>query len=168
MYITSWPQNYSLPPIRVRHIVAGSDLYTGSRGRIGIEGYQKNYSDYPVSTEYPTISLANTVDTLGAQFLWIPLTSQGTGVSRGVELFGETRLGSHIVGQANVAYARAEFAALDGVLRPGNFDYPIVAIGRPNTMRPAGVTNIRPGGLILRFSMTHHSLRTVPSTTSCK
>jgi hypothetical protein len=127
VYITSWPQNYSLPPIRVRHIVAGSDLYTGSRGRIGIEGYQKNYSDYPVSTEYPTISLANTVDTLGAQFLWIPLTSQGTGVSRGVELFGETRLGSHIVGQANVAYARAEFAALDGVLRPGNFDYPIVA-----------------------------------------
>jgi hypothetical protein len=126
-YLTAWPQNYRLLPIHARHIVAGIDLYNGRRGRLGVEAYQKNYRDYPVSTEYPTISLANLVDTLGQQFLWLPMTSQGTGIVRGVELFGETRLQNHLFLQANVAYARAVYAALDGVLRPGNFDFPIVA-----------------------------------------
>jgi hypothetical protein len=126
VYITSWAQNRELTPIRVRHLIAGSDLYTGTRGRIGVEAYQKDYWDYPVSSEYPTLSLANTVDTLGALFLWMPLTSKGTGVARGIEVFGESRFGAHLTAQANIAYARAEFAAMDGIRRPGNFDYPLV------------------------------------------
>jgi hypothetical protein len=101
-------------------------VYSGNRGRIGIEVYQKDYHDYPVSTEYPTLSLANMVDTLGQQFVWIPLTSRGIGVARGIEVSGQAHLGAHISGQANVVYARAEYAGLDGILRPGNFDYPIV------------------------------------------
>jgi len=127
IYLTSWPQNYGLNPIRARHVIAGVDLYNGHGSKLGIEAYQKNYRDYPVSTEYPTLSLANMVDTLGQQFLWIPLTSQGTGTTRGVEVFGQTHLGSHLLGQANIAYSRAEYAGLDGIERPGNFDYPIVA-----------------------------------------
>jgi hypothetical protein len=91
-----------------------------------VEAYQKDYRDYPVSSEYPTLSLANTVDTLGALFLWMPLTSKGTGVARGIEVFGESRFGAHLTAQANIAYARAEFAAMDGIRRPGNFDYPLV------------------------------------------
>jgi len=126
VYLTSWPQNYGLEPIHARHIVAGFDVSDGKSNKMGLEIYQKNYHNYPVSTEYPTLSLANMVDTLGQQFLWIPLTSQGTGVTRGAELFGQAHLGSHFAGQANIAYARAEFAASDGILRPGNFDYPIV------------------------------------------
>lgn len=127
IYLTSWPPNSKLNPIRARHIIAGVDLYNGHGSKLGIEAYQKNYRDYPVSTEYPTLSLANMVDTLGQQFLWIPLISQGTGTARGIEVFGRTHVGSHILGQANIAYSRAEYAGLDGIKRPGNFDYPIVA-----------------------------------------
>ena len=126
VFVTSWPQNRFLLPIRVRHLIAGSDLYSTARGRIGIEAYRKNYRDYPVSSEYPTLSLANTVDTLGALFLWMPMTSRGSGLAEGIELFGNIRAGSHLAAQANIAYARAKFAALDGILRPGNFDYPLV------------------------------------------
>ena len=126
VYLTAWPQNYALHPIHARHIVAGIDLYEGSRGRVGLEAYQKKYRDYPVSTEYPTLSLANLVDTLGQQFLWLPMASRGTGLARGVELFGETHVGARVFVQANIAYARARYAALDGVLRPGNFDFPVV------------------------------------------
>jgi hypothetical protein len=126
IYLTSWPQNYKLIPIRARHLVAGMEFDAGRGSKIGIEVYQKNYADYPVSTEYPTLSLANMVDTLGQQFLWIPLTSRGTGVTRGVEVYGQAHLGPHLFGQMNVAYARAEYAGLDGMLRPGNFDYPVV------------------------------------------
>jgi hypothetical protein len=127
IYLTSWPQNHSLNPIRARHIVAGLGFSNSHSDKFGIDVYQKNYRDYPVSTEYLTLSLANMVDTLGQQFLWLPLVSRGTGVTRGIELFGQAHLGAHIFGQANVAYARAEYAALDDVLRRGNFDYPIVA-----------------------------------------
>lgn len=124
--LTSFPQNRLLKPIRVRHVIAGIDLYRWNRGSIGIEGYQKNYMDYPVSTEYPSLSLANIVDTLGQEFIWLPLISEGKGLTRGVELFGQVHFGSHVFAQGNIAYARSLFSGLDKVLRPGNFDYPIV------------------------------------------
>src|ERR1700721_1036413 len=81
MYLTSWPQNHELPPIRARHLVAGADLYDGRRVRVGIEAYQKRYRDYPVSTQYPSLSLANMVDDVEGEILWIPLASQGTGLA---------------------------------------------------------------------------------------
>ena len=124
--LTSFPQNRFLKPIRDRQIIAGMDLYRWNHGDIGIEAYQKNYTDYPVSTEYPSLSLANIVDTLGQEFIWIPMTSRGKGLTRGVELFGQMHLGSRLFTQANVAFARSLFSGLDNVLRPGNFDYPFV------------------------------------------
>ena len=124
--LLSFPQNRSLKPIGVRQIVAGMDVYRWSGGTVGVEAYQKNYADYPVSTEYPSLSLANMVDTLGQQFIWIPLKSGGAGVTRGVELSGRMRIGANLFAQANVAYARSLFAGLDGVMRAGNFDYPLV------------------------------------------
>lgn len=126
VYVTAWPRNYALRPIRARHLVAGADLYSGSHARFGVEAYQKDYRDYPVSTEYPSLSLANMVDELGQQFLWLPFASRGTGFARGVEATAAAHLGTHLSGQANVAWARNEFAGLDGISRPGNFDYPIV------------------------------------------
>lgn len=127
VYLTAWPQNYRLKPFRARHIVAGADFYGEHHLRVGIEAYQKDYRDYPVSTEYPTLSLANLVDTLGQQFLWLPMISRGAGVARGVELLGEASLGSHFFARANIVYAKSRYAGLDGILRSGNFDYPVVA-----------------------------------------
>jgi len=126
IYITAWPQNHELLPIRVRHIVVGADLYSGRFARLAVEAYRKNYSDYPVSTEFPSLSLANVIQTSGQQFLWIPLSSQGTGLAQGVELSSSAHIASHLSGQASIAWARAKFAALDEVLRPGNFDYPLI------------------------------------------
>ncbi|MFP5229000.1 MAG: TonB-dependent receptor domain-containing protein, partial [Acidobacteriota bacterium] len=126
IYMTSWPQNYQLLPIRAAHVVVGADLYTTPCLRFGVEAYQKSYRDYPVSAEYPSLSLANMIDELGQQFLWLPLSSRGRGLARGAEVTAALHLGSHLSGQANIAYARTEFAGLDSIARPGNFDYPIV------------------------------------------
>ncbi len=126
VYITAWPQNHALLPIRVRHIVAGADLYSGRYARFAVEAYRKNYSNYPVSTQFSSLSLANMVETFGQQSLWIPLASQGTGLAQGVELSSAAHIGSHLSGQTSIAWSRAKFAALDGVLRPGNFDFPLV------------------------------------------
>jgi hypothetical protein len=124
--VTAWPQNHDLVPIRVRHIVAGADLFASPWLRIGLEAYQKNYRDYPVSSQYPSLSLANMVDDLGQQILWLPLVSQGTGLARGVELAASGRIGPHFTALANLAYARSEYGGTDGILRPGNYDYPLI------------------------------------------
>ncbi len=125
MDMISWTQNRSLLPIRARHFVAGADLYRGMHGRIGIEAYQKNYRDYPVSTQYPSLSLANMVDDLGTQISWLPLTSEGAGRARGVELSAAAHVGEHLSGQLSLARSHVDYAGTDHVLRPGNFDYPI-------------------------------------------
>lgn len=124
--MTSWPQNHALLPIRVRHVVAGADLYTSSRLHIGLEAYEKRYRDYPVSSQFPGLTLANMVDDLGQQMLWIPLMSSGTGLARGVEMSAAGHIGTRFTTLVNFAYARSEYAGADGILRAGNYDYPLI------------------------------------------
>jgi len=124
--LTSYPQNHLLKPMWARQIIGGMDLFGSKYGSVTVEAYQKNYTSYPVSIEYPSLSLANMVDTLGQEFIWLPMTSKGSGITRGVELSGKTHLGTTFFALANVAYARSLFSGLDAVMRPGNFDYPLV------------------------------------------
>ena len=56
-----------------------------------------------------------------------PLTSGGRGDVEGIELFVEKKLTGRLYGQGNLAVSRTRHAGLDGVLRPGSFDYPVVA-----------------------------------------
>lgn len=126
VYLLSYPQNRSLLPIRATHFIVGSELWSGRFLNLGIEAYDKIYRDYPVSTEYPTLSLANMVDTLGQQFIWIPMTSMGKGHAYGINLFGSGHITKHFTGQANLSYSRTLYSGLDGKFRSGNFDYPII------------------------------------------
>lgn len=127
VYVLSWPQNRSLTPIRARHLIVGSELWRGDSFAMGVEGYSKKYHDYPVSTEYPSLSLANMVETLGEQFLWIPMTSEGKGHAYGVNVFGSEQITRHFTGRENISYSRTLYSGLDGRFRPGNFDFPVVA-----------------------------------------
>jgi hypothetical protein len=124
--LTSYPQNRLLKPISARQIIGGVDLYGWRCGSLSIEAYEKRYARYPASLEYPSLSLANMVDTLGQEFIWIPMTSSGNGLTRGIELSGKMHIGTRFFLLGNIAYARALFSGLDGVRRPGNFDYPFV------------------------------------------
>lgn len=127
VYILSFPQNRFLLPIRANHYIVGSNLWNSQRFNLGMEGYFKKYRDYPVATEYPSLSLANMVDMLGQQFIWIPMTSRGSGRAYGANLFGSFRTPIHFMAQANISYSRVLYSGLDGQFRPGNFDFPVVA-----------------------------------------
>jgi hypothetical protein len=70
------------------------------------------------------VSLANIGDTFDVREILFRLTSGGEGRAQGVELFAERRTG-RVRGQANLALSRTRHAGLDGVLRPGSFDYPV-------------------------------------------
>ena len=113
-------------PWRADHYVTGVAWSPAADLRVTVEVYRKNYPDYPVASDLPTVSLANIGDTFDVREILFPLTSAGAGYAEGVELFVEKRLTSKLYGQANLSFSRTRHAGLDGVLRPGSFDYPFV------------------------------------------
>ena len=126
LFVSAFPQNASLAPWRANHYVTGLAWSPDASLRVTAEAYRKTYSDYPVANDLPTVSLANIGDTFAVREILVPLTSAGEGYSEGVEFFAEKRLTSKLYGQGNLSFSRTRHAGLDGVLRPGSFDYPFV------------------------------------------
>ena len=126
LFLAVFPQNRSLVPFRADHYVGAVTYTMGERLTVGVEGYRKNYQNYPVAREYPSLSLANLGDTFNVLEVLFPLTSAGVGSSQGLELSAARRDDGRWYGQTNLSWSRARYAALDGVLRPGGFDYPLV------------------------------------------
>ncbi len=126
-FLAVFPENRGLLPIQADHIVGGVAWQIDDRARLTVEAYRKDYRDYPVSTDLPTLSLANIGDTFNVRDVLFPMSSDGTGRAEGVEVSFERKPGGRWYGQANLSWSRARHAGLDGVLRPGSFDSPIVA-----------------------------------------
>jgi hypothetical protein len=126
LFLTAFPQNRDVAPWRADHYVTGSSWAPSPDLRTSVEAYGKRYRDYPVAATLPSVSLANIGDTFDVREILFPLTSAGRGEVYGIELFVEKRLTSKLYGQGNLSFSRTRHAALDGVLRPGSFDYPFV------------------------------------------
>jgi hypothetical protein len=125
-FLAVFPENRRLTPFRADHYIGGITYTVADGLLLSVEGYRKNYHAYPVSTEYPSLSLANLGDTFNVLESLFPLTSAGVGHSRGVEFSLTKKDDSRWYGQLNLSVSKARHAALDGVLRPGSFDYPVV------------------------------------------
>jgi outer membrane receptor protein involved in Fe transport len=126
LFVAAFPENRALAPIEADHYVGGVAYTPAPTVRVSVEAYRKNYRDYPVATQFPSLSLANLGDTFNVRALLFPLTSAGAGQAYGVELSAERRRTERWYGVANLALSRTRHAGLDGVLRPGSFDYPVV------------------------------------------
>ncbi len=126
LFVSAFPQNASLVPWRADHYVTGLVWSPNAALRVTAEAYRKTYTDYPVASDLPTVSLANIGDTFDVREILFPLTSAGNGYSEGMEFFVEKRLTSKLYGQGNLSFSRTRHAGLDGVRRPGSFDYPFV------------------------------------------
>jgi hypothetical protein len=130
--VVAVPQNANLAPIEADHLVAGMKYEPHPGLLISAEVYRKWYRSYPVSLQYPQLTLANH----GSEFntsdvLLLPMSSAGEGRARGLELFLKKRLDGGLYGQIAYSLSRTEQAALDGVFRRGSFDTPhvLTAIG---------------------------------------
>jgi hypothetical protein len=126
LFVSAFPQNASLVPWRANHYVTGLSWTPDASVRATVEGYRKTYTNYPVASDLPAVSLANIGDTFAVREILFPLTSAGDGYAEGVEVFIQKRLTSKFYGQGNLSFSRTRHAGLDGVLRPGSFDYPFV------------------------------------------
>jgi len=85
-FLAVFPENRTLKPFRANHYVGGMTYTVADGWELGVEGYRKDYRDYPAATEYPSVSLANLGDTFNVQEALFPLTSAGFGRSWGVEI----------------------------------------------------------------------------------
>ena len=126
LFVRAFPRNASLVPWRADHYVTGLAWSPRTDLRVTAETYRKTYTDYPVASDLPSVSLANIGDTFDVREILFPLTSAGEGYSEGVEFSVEKRGTTKLYGQGNLSLSRTRHAGLDRVLRPGSFDYPFV------------------------------------------
>ncbi len=127
LYLLSFSGNQALDPIRARHLTAAMTLIDRSHVRVSLAGYRKTYRDYPVSTQFRQLSLANVSDTFGQAFLMFPMVSQGLGRATGAELSLDVRPSNRLTISGNLAYSKNQYSGLDGVFRNGSSDIPLVA-----------------------------------------
>ncbi|MDX9760390.1 MAG: TonB-dependent receptor, partial [Bacteroidota bacterium] len=129
IWLVSNPANTRLRHVRVDQAVLGVEHLLASDLRVRLEGYVKDYRDYPASLDRGYLVLANTGAGYGgaeegfASFGLDNLASVGEGLSRGVELLVQKRLSEiPVYGIFSLSYNTTEYTALDGVARPGTYD----------------------------------------------
>lgn len=129
VWLVAEESNRDLEPIKADQIVLGLEYLWRADTRVTIEAYTKQYQNYPVSLTRPYLVMVNTGAGFGgseegfASFGVDPLSSDGTGWARGLELFIQKKMSEvPYYGTLSVSYNQASFKALDGIERPGSFD----------------------------------------------
>lgn len=105
---------------RSDHYVVGIEHNPNEATRVALEGFLKQYSDYPIST-LDQISLANKgggFEVLGNE----PLTFDGRGKTYGIELQYQRKLFKNFYGILSYTYFYSTFSNADGELRPSIWD----------------------------------------------
>ncbi len=126
LFLAAFPGNRLLEPARSDHWITGIAWTPGRNLRVTVEAYSKRYRDYSVAEQFPALSFANVGDTFDVRDILYPMVSAGRGQARGFEVFAEKKSGGTWFGQANLSYSKARHAGLDGVMRPGAYDRPLV------------------------------------------
>ncbi|MBT8381073.1 MAG: TonB-dependent receptor [Ignavibacteria bacterium] len=149
LWLVGSPSNTKLKNIQVNQFILGFDHYVSADALIKVEGFYKDYSDYPVSLIRTYLTLANTGAGFGDEnyesFGLEPLTSAGTGEARGVEFSLQKKLSdTPYYGIASLTYSVADYAALDKIDRTGSYDQTwIVSISGGYKISPEWETSLK-------------------------
>lgn len=129
IWLAGEKSNSSLKPINVNQYVTGFEYRVREDLLAKIEGFYKDYSDYPVSLIRNYLILSNTgagyegSDDNFSSFGLEPLISGGKGFARGIELSLQKKLSEiPLYGILSITISEAKYEALDGILRPGTYD----------------------------------------------
>jgi len=129
IWLVAEESNRDLEPIKADQIVLGLEYLWRPDTRVSLETYTKQYHNYPVSLTRPYLVMVNTGAGWGgsqegfASFGVDPLSSEGSGWARGMELFIQKKMSEvPCYGTVSVSYNQSKFTALDGIERPGSFD----------------------------------------------
>jgi outer membrane receptor for ferrienterochelin and colicin len=112
--------NRSMDYIRSTHYVLGTQYLPKNSLRFTLEGFYKQYNNYPVSTRTGA-SLAN----LGSDYGSIGsenLLSVGNGETYGIEVYAQQKLVNKLFYVVSYSYIRSKFSGLDRKLLPSSWD----------------------------------------------
>lgn len=119
----------NLRAVRANHYILGVSRRLSQDIRLKVEGFIKDYSDYPASELRRYLLLSNTGAGYGGavdnfeSFGLEPLVSEGKGQARGVELSIQKRAQvKGVYGLISATYTETGFTPLDGVERPSAFE----------------------------------------------
>jgi hypothetical protein len=129
IWLVANPGNQNLTHIGADQFVLGIERLVRIDTKVSLEGYIKRYFNYPASLRRPYLVMANTGAGYGgaeegfASFGLDPLVSEGSGLTRGIEVFAQKKLSEiPLYGTVSISYNESEFKGLDGILRPNSFD----------------------------------------------
>ena len=121
--------NRNLKSIKVNQFILGFDHQLNDDALLKIEGFVKDYNNYPTSLIRQYLVLSNTgagfsgSDDNFSSFGLEPLVSSGYGISRGVELSIQKKLSdTPYYGIFSFTYAKSDFTSFDGIKRDGAYD----------------------------------------------
>jgi hypothetical protein len=133
LWLGTNPFNGGLSRIGVNQVVVGLQHVVSGDMEMSLEGYVKQYFNYPASLNRPSLIMANTGSEAAgmgegyASFGLDSLVSCGRGYSRGIELSMQKKLSEvPLYGMMSLSYSETRFTAIDGVSRPSNFDQRLV------------------------------------------
>jgi hypothetical protein len=112
--------NQNLRYTQSDHWVAGLEHNLGPAARLTVEGFYKNYSQYPVSVR-DGVALANKgggFEVLGNE----PVTSDGKGKAYGLELLYQQKLSGNFYGTFAYTYFNSKFTGQSGTFLPSVWD----------------------------------------------
>ena len=112
--------NKALKYIRSTHYVLGTQFLPSEAFRVTIEGFYKQYNNYPVSAS-TGVSLANQ----GADFGSIgseKVNSSGKGETYGFEIFAQQKLIKNIFYVCSYTYVRSKFSGDNRIFIPSSWD----------------------------------------------
>jgi len=129
IWLEAFESNKDLEMISVNQFVLGFDHRVSEDALLKVEGFLKDYSNYPASTIRRYLVLANTgagfsgSDDNFSSFGLEPLLDEGKGKSRGVELSVQKKLSDvPYYGLLSLTYSKTDYTPLDGIERPGSYD----------------------------------------------
>ncbi len=133
IWLVAEESNRNLKSIQTNVFIAGIEHILQPDVKFSVEGYYKQYGDYPASVNRPFLVLANTGAGFGgsedgfASFGLEPLVSLGNGRAYGIEVFVQKKLSeTRYYGIASLTIGKSEFQGVDGIFRPSNFDQRII------------------------------------------
>lgn len=115
--------NRDLPEPWAVHVVGGVEHFFSDDTRMTLEGYWKDYRDFPVDPAEPGLFVVDElVYRYGFFFNHDQLVSEGRARARGVEFLLQKKLAQGFYGLAAASYSKTEYEAGEGVWRDRVYD----------------------------------------------
>lgn len=112
--------NKDMEYIQSTHYVVGSEFLPNKSLRFVLEGFYKQYDNYPVSATTGE-SLANQGNDFGA-IGSEAVSSTGTGEAIGFEFSAQQKMTKNLFYVVSYTYVESQFAGSDGILHPSSWD----------------------------------------------